>query len=177
MSNDEGKRTAAGFGDAIEGAPEEADAPFSLRLEDGPAVVLFWATAVVIFLQFFTRYVLNNSFGWTEEVARYLLIGVTFIGASAVLSRRSHINMTYFADRLPGPLRRITAILADVVATAIFAALTYYGAHVSQLMGNQPMASVDLPMGVVYWTVTAGFAAMTLRSLQNLVKLIRSNPA
>ncbi|MCF3933411.1 TRAP transporter small permease [Acuticoccus sp. M5D2P5] len=176
MRDDEGERSA-GFGDAIEGAAGEAEAPFPMRFEDGPAVVLFWATAVVIFLQFFTRYVLNNSFGWTEEVARYLLIGVTFIGASAVLSRRSHINMTYFADRLPAPLRRVVAILADVVATAIFAALTYYAARVSELMGNQPMASIDLPMGVVYWVVTAGFAAMTLRSLQNLVTLLRSKPA
>ena len=51
------------------------------RWDDGVVLILFWVLAFVVFLQFFTRYVLNDSIAWTEEIARFLLIGVTFIGA------------------------------------------------------------------------------------------------
>ena len=42
--------------------------------EDWIAFVLFWALAFIVFLQFFTRYVLNDSLAWTEEIARYGLM-------------------------------------------------------------------------------------------------------
>ena len=50
------------------------------RFEDWLAFAIFWVLAIVIFYQFFTRYALNDSAGWTEEIARYLLIATVFIG-------------------------------------------------------------------------------------------------
>ena len=38
--------------------------------EDWVAFVIFWSLAFIVFLQFFTRYVLNDSLAWTEEIAR-----------------------------------------------------------------------------------------------------------
>ena len=46
------------------------------------ALALFWALGLTVFYQFVTRYVMNDSAAWTEEVARYQLIGVVFIGAA-----------------------------------------------------------------------------------------------
>ena len=65
-------------------------------------LAVFWALAVVVFLQFFTRYVLNSSLGWTEEIARYLLIVVTFLGSAMAVRKRSHIAVE-FCYRYFGP--------------------------------------------------------------------------
>ena len=64
---------------------EEAQAPepgFDMAPEDWLTFLLFWALAGVIFLQFFTRYILNDSLAWTEEIARYMLMALTFTGSA-----------------------------------------------------------------------------------------------
>ena len=58
---------------------------------DLPALVLFVALAAVVLLQFLSRYVLNDSVAWTEEIARYLLIGVAYAGSVAALRKGEHI--------------------------------------------------------------------------------------
>ena len=67
------------------------------------ALVLFWALAGVVFTQFFTRYALNDSASWTEEIARYLLIGVVFVGASIGVAKNNHIQVDLLYRYLPAP--------------------------------------------------------------------------
>jgi hypothetical protein len=55
--------------------------------EDWLALGLFWLMCTVVFLQFFTRYVLNDSFAWTEEIARYVLIAVIYVGTAMCVRR------------------------------------------------------------------------------------------
>src|SRR3954452_22998564 len=59
--------------------------------EDWIAFVLFWALAIIVFLQFFTRYIMNDSLSWTEEIARYGLMSLTFIGGAVVTRKKAHI--------------------------------------------------------------------------------------
>ena len=74
---------------ATDEAVDLSDTPF----EAWAALLLFWALAGVVFTQFFTRYALNNSASWTEEIARYLLIGVVFVGASIGVAKNNHIQV------------------------------------------------------------------------------------
>ncbi len=60
------------------------DAPIDIShyaWEDWFTFVVFWLLALDVFYQFFTRYVLQDSAAWTEEIARYLLIVIVFVGA------------------------------------------------------------------------------------------------
>ena len=63
-----------------EAVPKVDLSPYAF--EDWVALAIFWIMALCVFLQFFTRYVLNDSYAWTEEIATYCLIGVVFIGAA-----------------------------------------------------------------------------------------------
>lgn len=134
-------------------------------IEAWASVLLFWALGGVVFTQFFTRYFLNNSASWTEEIARYLLIGVVFVGASIGVAKNNHIQVDLLYRYLPAGACRALAIAVDVVRVAFLAAMTFFTVQMMMKMGNYQMTIVDLPMNIVYSVVLFGFAAMTLRSL------------
>ena len=77
---------------------EEAEVVVEHHPEDWLAFVIFWSLAFIVFLQFFTRYVLNDSLSWTEEIARYGLMWVVFIGGAMVTRRNTHIAVELLAN-------------------------------------------------------------------------------
>jgi TRAP-type C4-dicarboxylate transport system permease small subunit len=134
--------------------------------EDWVSLAIFWALAGVIFYQFFTRYALNDSASWTEEIARYLLIGTAFVGAAMNVRKNNHIHVDFFYRLIPRWAGRALAIAVDVLRIAFFAyciRLTYL---LITKIGSSRMAIVDLPMGIVYGVVMFGFALMTVRAVQ-----------
>lgn len=136
-------------------------------LEGWIALGIFWVLGVTVFYQFFTRYVMNDSAAWTEEIARYLLIGVVFVGASIGVSRNTHIHVDFLYRFLPKGAGRVLALAVDVLRTLFFgAAVVLTGMMMLKLGNNSRMTMVDLPMNVVYAVCLAGFAAMTWRSIQ-----------
>jgi TRAP-type C4-dicarboxylate transport system permease small subunit len=146
-------------------ATDEAVDLSGTPVEAWAALLLFWALAGVVFTQFFTRYALNNSASWTEEIARYLLIGVVFVGASIGVAKNNHIQVDLLYRYLPAPVCRAMAIAVDIARIAFLGAMTVYTVQMMQKMGSYQMTIVDLPMNIVYSVVLFGFAAMTLRSV------------
>jgi len=145
------------------------DEPIDLRIyrfEDWISFGFFWLLAGTVFLQFFTRYALNDSAGWTEEIARYLLICTVFIGATVSVRKNNHIHVDFFYRILPKPLMRVMSTLVDVVRIAFFGYATWLTYLLLQRIGSQRMAVVDLPIGLMYSVVLAGFALMTWRATE-----------
>jgi len=129
------------------------------------ALLLFWALGLTVFYQFFTRYVLNDSASWTEEIARYLLIGTVFVGASIGVARNNHIQVDLLYRYLPAGLSRWLSRAVDVLRVAFFGAMSVLTLQMMGKMGNYQMTIIDLPMNIVYGVCLFGFVAMTLRSL------------
>jgi TRAP-type C4-dicarboxylate transport system permease small subunit len=144
-----------------------------IQWDDVPAFLLFWALALVVFAQFFTRYVLNDSLGWTEEIARYLLIGVTFIGAVIATRKGTHIAIEMVYAYLPRRLRQALSAGVDVVLVGFYAWLAWQGAKLA-MRTNSLMVSIELPKSIIYWSVAVGFAGMALYQLWRLVRHIRT---
>src|ERR1700756_4030117 len=92
-------------GDEIAHTFEEEAAPKVdlgvYAFEDWVALVIFWVMALAVFLQFFTRYVLNDSYAWTEEIATYCLISVVFVGAAMCVRLSRHIQVDLLFRHLP----------------------------------------------------------------------------
>lgn len=133
------------------------------------ALGVFWLLGLTVFYQFVTRYVMNDSAAWTEELARYMLVGMVFIGAAVGVAKNNQIQVDFFYQYLPGAVGRVLSTVVDVLRTAFFAAALVMTVQMMIKIGQQTrMTVVDLPMNLVYALCGFGFAAMGWRSLQVL---------
>ena len=131
------------------------------------ALGFFWLLALTVFYQFVTRYVFNDSASWTEEIARYLLIAVVFVGATIGVAKNAQIQVDFFYRHMPAALGRWLSRAVDVLRIAFFAGAVVLTAQMMWKLGsNTRMTVVDAPMNLVYGVVLFGFAAMTFRSIQ-----------
>ena len=145
------------------------DAPIDLghyTFEAWIAFAFFWLLALNVFYQFFTRYVLNDSAAWTEEIARYLLICMVFVGTSAAVRAGRHIHVDFLYRLIPAGAGRVLSTLVDVVRIAFFGYATVLTWQMMEKMANYKMTIIDLPMNLVYGVCMFGFACCALRSIQ-----------
>jgi TRAP-type transport system small permease protein len=134
--------------------------------EDWIVLAVFWVLAAVVFYQVFTRYVLNDAAGWTEEIARYLLIAVTFLGGAMAVRRGTHIQVDFLYRFIPPAARLALAFFVDAVRIAFFGYAAWLTWLLMARIGAQPMAVIELPIGLVFGAMLAGFVLMFARSLQ-----------
>ena len=154
---------------------EEEEVKIEHHPEDWIAFGLFWALAFIVFLQFFTRYVLNNSLAWTEEIARYGLMWLAFIGGAVVTRRRSHIAVELLENVLPqGRLRTGLRIFIEIVKLGFLGLLAYFSVTIVERMHNQRMTVFDLPMSIVYAGIGFGCFLMFGRQLLSVWRSARS---
>jgi TRAP-type C4-dicarboxylate transport system permease small subunit len=134
--------------------------------ENWIAFVLFWALAFIVFLQFFTRYILNDSLAWTEEIARYGLMWLAFIGGAVVTRKKTHIAVELLGNLMkPSPLRTALFALVDLVTLGFLGLLAYFSVLIVERMHSQTMTVFDLPMSYVYGGVAFGCFLMLFRQI------------
>jgi TRAP-type C4-dicarboxylate transport system permease small subunit len=132
--------------------------------EDWIAFILFWSLAIIVFLQFFTRYILNDSLAWTEEIARYGLMWLAFIGGAVVTRKKTHIAVELLGNLMkPGRLRTALFALVDIVTLTFMGLLAYFSISITERMQAQTMTVFDLPMSLVYGGVAFGCFLMVIR--------------
>ena len=118
--------------------------------EDWAGLLLLWVLGILVFIQFFTRYALNDSVAWTEEVARYLLIVLTIIGSVGGVRRNTHIRVEALEQILPPALRRRLWALQDALRLGFWLFGAWVGFDLADRIGVMPMDSIDASLAWVY---------------------------
>ncbi|HCL63554.1 MAG TPA: TRAP transporter permease DctQ [Rhizobium sp.] len=152
---------------------EEVAGPADLSryaIEDWLTLAIFWGMAFCVFLQFFTRYALNNSLAWTEEIAANCLVVIVFLGSIMCVRMCRHIQVDLLYRLISQRSARLLQGVVDLIVIGFFAYMTWLMWRYVAVVGSERMVTVDLPRGAVFYTVLAAFALMFLRSLQNFVK-------
>ena len=135
-------------------------------IEDWATFAIFWVMTLAVFLQFFTRYVLNDSLAWTEEIATNCLVVIVFLGAAMCVRLGRHIHVDFLFRYLPTGIARMLATAVDVVRTVFFAYAAWLVWRYMSLIECETMTTIDLPKNIVYGAVCLGFVLMFVRSVQ-----------
>ena len=170
----ESKGRADGAPDTIE-FDETATDISDIKWIDAPGILVFWVLAVVVFLQFYTRYVLNDSLIWTEEAARYLLILACFVGSVSAVRRGSHITLEFFIRTAPPKLGKAMAVVSQFITFGFFGLLTWIGIGLTQKT-RQQMVSLPIPKAWIYTICVISLGLMTIYSAIWLWRRLRQTP-
>lgn len=152
---------------------EDAEVVIEHHPEDWVAFLIFWSLAFIVFLQFFTRYILNDSLAWTEEIARYGLMWITFVGGAIMVRKNQHIAVEVVLHMLPANSVRALMAAIDIVKLAFLGLLFYFSIIILDRMQIQRMTVIDLPMSYVYGGITVGCFLMLARQIQIFVRNMR----
>lgn len=120
----------------------------------------------------FTRFVLNDSVSWSEELPAHVLAVLTFIGAAYLTRTSEHLGFDVVVRILSPGLKR--AVMAgNLILMAFFGSLlAYYGGIAAESFGSRMLISVDLPMALFRYAMPVGGALIALVSLTRLAGLL-----
>ena len=142
------------------------------RVLDAAVVGMAGLLFVLLNVAVFTRFALNNSVSWYEELPAHVLAALTFIGAAYLTRTSEHLGFDAVVRIMrPGLKRAVMA--ANLILMAGFGAmLAWYGGIAAASFGTRMLISVDLPMGLFRWAMPVGGALIALISVTRLAGLL-----
>jgi TRAP-type C4-dicarboxylate transport system permease small subunit len=127
------------------------------------ALILLTGTmAVLVFANVVTRYALNFSIVWVEELTRYMMVWVGFLGSGLVLRLGAHIAVDTFQDRLPPAGARAMRAFIVLLLGITFAAMVWLGIRYVGFAWDQTTPILQWRMAYVYLAIPIGSVLMLL---------------
>ncbi len=145
------------------------------KVEELIAVVGLSAMTVITLVAVFFRYVLQSPIIWSEEAARYLMVWSTMLGISIATRQKAHLGIDIFVSMAPKKLQRALEIFSTLMMIVMFVFLTIISIVFIQSAirtGNvSPM--LRIPFYIIYLALPLGFGLSAVRSIQDLVDVIK----
>lgn len=131
-------------------------------------VALISAMSALIIAQIFMRFAIGSSITWSEELARYLFIWMTWIGTSYAVRKNAHIRVTALSQKLPEKFTHHFNILIHIIFLMFCVLVVKEGMALSEKIFrfNQQSASLGVRMGYIYLAPVVGLSMTALRLLQ-----------
>ncbi|MBO8165477.1 MAG: TRAP transporter small permease [Brevibacillus sp.] len=143
---------------------------FLNHVEEHLGVYLMLITSFLVFIQVVLRYLFHYSLFWSEEVARYLIIWLIFIGSSIAVREKAHAVVDVVIAYLPPVWQRIFAVLGSAAAILFCGFLFIAGWEmIGHVIDSQVVTpSLGIPMVIPYLAIPVGAALMLLRFGQDV---------
>ena len=133
-------------------------------------MVLLAAISIDLLAGIFSRYVLERTFVWYDEVARACFIWLTFLGAAVAMRRGAHFGLQALVEMLPPRWRALARLVTPITVIVFSAALTWLGWQLMQHGATQTTAVMGMPVSWIYAAMPVGGALMIIYSLPLLLR-------
>lgn len=144
-----------------------------VRVFETLALTLLLAIVVVVVLQVAARYVFRMSLPWPEELARFLLIWLTFAGAVVGTWQRAHFRVDAVSARLPpGGVRALAVLLHGLVCVTL-AVFVWQGIELTRLTGYMRSTTMELSMAWVYGVLPVSGVWMLGWYAREMIRAVR----
>ena len=149
------------------------------KIEIGLIYILLPAMCIIILANTFARYtgLFTNYLVWAEELARYIMIYMAFIGSALVMQTNGHYKMTAVVDVLPQKAGAVVKVLALMItlAFAVFLAKVGFDCCIKIAAMGQKTPILKIPMAVPYASIPVGMilgaVQLCLSTIVNAVEI------
>jgi len=135
-------------------------------------VILLAAVMVLtVLIGVFFRYVLRDSLGWTEELARYLMIWAALLSISIGIKDKEHVGIQLIIRNVPIKYARILNLLVNVIILIFLSVLSYKGMYIA----NKAIPQLSMGLGIsMFWALLSIPVAGVLAIIQQIIQIIIS---
>lgn len=144
----------------------------------GWVIVLLMGVSVLnVLWQVFTRFVINAPSGFTEELARYLLIWIGILGAAYAAGQRAHLSLELLPERLEGrSLAWLNIVIEGCVLAFALIVMTVGGVRLVYeiLESGQTSSALGIYVGYVYAAVPISGSLIVYYSVVQIIKEVRT---
>lgn len=155
----------------------EAPPRISPKVEEFCAALAMALICCITFANVLVRYFTDVSFAFTEEFSIFLMVVMTFFGASAAFARNRHIRMSFLTDRLPPSAARQLEYVSMALGAIMFAILAWYGAYL--FWDDWQYDTTSPGIGIPQWIYTIWLPLLSvvifLRIAGRMLRLFRQN--
>jgi C4-dicarboxylate transporter DctQ subunit len=142
------------------------------RSEEVLIGLLILAASVILFANVVARYVFNAGFPWAEELVRYQIVWMVFLGASVAARQGIHIGVDILIKFSPPGIARLIDLLVHAIAVVFCGFVVFYGVElIAQTRAfGQVSPALQMPMWLVQLAIPVGAALMGVRFAQQFVR-------
>ncbi|GLQ74950.1 TRAP transporter small permease [Vibrio penaeicida] len=142
------------------------------NIEEIITVPLMLVLLVVLTWQIGTRWLLDDPSLWSEELARVLFMYMALIGCAIAIKSSTHVNITFFSDKLPEKVRLILVLSLELAVLLSIFAIIYLGYQHVQRTAFFELITLEISSKWMNYSLPLGGLFMVVRQLQKMVGLV-----
>jgi TRAP-type C4-dicarboxylate transport system permease small subunit len=135
------------------------------------SVFLMGIMALVVTVQIVSR-LLHYSLIWTEELSRYTLVYITFLGAALAYYKGDGLRITILIDRFSPRFRKMNDIIMLVLSIILTLFLVFASSRLVVEIWNIPTPALQWYKGMIILVVPIGFSLVLIKLFKDLKKIL-----
>ena len=136
-------------------------------------VLAVLAILVTCTAQVIARFVFNSSIRWSNEISRYLLCYITFVGAFVLVREKKFITVDVLETKISSQARPYYEVVMELLMISYAIVLVIYGNELALKNAHQRSSTLHIPKDILYMVIPISGGFMIINSLRNIVDSVR----
>ena len=137
------------------------------------AIALLASMLIIVDVAVFMRYVMNDALAWSEEIAKFVMVWLTFVVAPIGLRMGAHVGIEVLIGHLKGRLRQLLLILIFAGIIGLMVVFVKEGSFMTWNARIQRASTIDISILYVYICMPVGSFMVATVALEYMINAIR----
>ena len=135
-------------------------------------ILLFGLQICIVFSQVIWRFIFNDPFSWSEELARYLQVWIILFSTAVCIEKSRHLSVDYLKNNINPNVRRYLQLLCYTMVSVFSISIIIFGIQFILTVGYQKTSAIQLPIGYVYLAFPIAGIHMFLETIIIIKKIM-----